>query len=71
MCVYVCVNMCVYMCLGVGVCVCDCVCVCVCVCTYKFCARRYVQVSSYRIFRRDTILSSGMIDTLGTKSNQA
>jgi hypothetical protein len=47
------------------------VCVCTCSRACKFCAKRYVQVSSYRIFRRDTVLSSGMTEMLGTESKQA
>jgi hypothetical protein len=53
------------------VCVCVFVCVCLHACAYKLCPKRYVQVSSYKIFIRDIILSSGMTDTLDKKTKQA
>jgi len=69
MCVFICAYVCMSMCVFVCVCVCLCLCVCVCV-PIHFVRNVNVQVSCYRIFRRDTILSSGMIDTLVTKSKQ-
>jgi hypothetical protein len=69
--IYVVGSVCVCVCVCMCVCVCVRVCVCVCLRVYTFCAKFYVQVSSYRIFRRDTVLSSGMTDTFGIESKQA